>query len=109
MPYANNNGVKIYYQVEGSGPPLVWQHRLTDCLDTWYDIGYVKELKDSYRLILVDARAHGESDKPYEADNYRPATVLEYSMTSTHKGKTSRWRGLTRPACPVPGQGAKPE
>jgi len=23
MPYANNNGVKIYYEVEGQGPPLV--------------------------------------------------------------------------------------
>ena len=22
MPYANNNGVRIHYQVEGEGPPL---------------------------------------------------------------------------------------
>ena len=26
MPYANNNGVKIYYEVEGEGPPLVLAH-----------------------------------------------------------------------------------
>jgi pimeloyl-ACP methyl ester carboxylesterase len=28
MPYANNNGVKIHYEVEGERPPLVLAHAL---------------------------------------------------------------------------------
>ena len=26
MPYADNQGVRIYYEVEGEGPPLVLAH-----------------------------------------------------------------------------------
>ena len=32
MPYADNNGVRIHYEVEGNGPPLVLQHGGTGSL-----------------------------------------------------------------------------
>ncbi len=32
MPYANNHGIRIHYQVEGEGPPLVLQHGSTSSL-----------------------------------------------------------------------------
>jgi len=32
MPYANNQGVRIHYEVEGTGPPLVLQHGGIDCI-----------------------------------------------------------------------------
>jgi len=70
MPYAVNQGVRIHYQVEGDGQPLVLQHGFTDSLETWYDLGYVEALKQDYRLILIDARGHGASDKPHEPDAY---------------------------------------
>ena len=46
MPYANNNGVKIYYEVEGQGPPLVMAHGggISD-LDGWRRYGYTEALK----------------------------------------------------------------
>ena len=59
-----------HYRVEGDGQPLVLQHGFTDSLETWYDTGYVNELKRQYRLILIDARGHGASDKPREPDAY---------------------------------------
>jgi hypothetical protein len=34
MPYADNQGVRIHYQVEGDGPPLVMQHGFTDSIQT---------------------------------------------------------------------------
>jgi pimeloyl-ACP methyl ester carboxylesterase len=52
------------------GQPLVHQHGFTDSLETWYDLGYVEALKSHYRLILIDARGHGASDKPREPDAY---------------------------------------
>jgi pimeloyl-ACP methyl ester carboxylesterase len=34
-------------------------------------MGWVAALKDNYRLIVMDARGHGLSDKPHEPDAYR--------------------------------------
>ena len=70
MPYVDNSGVKIHYHVEGDGPPLVIQHGLTSSLQNWYAYGLVEELKKDYRLILVDARGHGKSDKPHDPESY---------------------------------------
>lgn len=74
MPYANNNGVRIHYETDGQGPPLVLQHGMTQTLRSWYDSGYVDGLKQDYRLILVDARGHGQSDKPHEPQAYELKT-----------------------------------
>ena len=70
MPYVNNAGVKIHYHVEGDGPPVVMQHGLTNSLETWYAYGFVEGLKNDYRLIMVDARGHGHSDKPHDPKDY---------------------------------------
>jgi len=70
MPYANNQGVRINYRVEGEGRPLVLQHGYTQNLEHWYQCGYVEALKANYRVVLVDARGHGGSDKPHEQAAY---------------------------------------
>ena len=70
MPYANNSGVRIHYEVEGEGPALVLQHGFGDSLESWYELGYVNALRPCYRLILLDARGHGASDKPHDRDAY---------------------------------------
>ena len=70
MPYANNTGVKIYYEVEGKGPPLVLAYGLTGGLNCWRAIGIVDLLRNDFQLILFDARGHGKSDKPHEVSDY---------------------------------------
>ena len=70
MPYATNQGFRIHYQVVGEGPPLVLQHGLFWNLKGWRRVGYVNALRTNYRLILMDARGHGESDKPHEDSAY---------------------------------------
>jgi pimeloyl-ACP methyl ester carboxylesterase len=72
MPYANNNGVKIYYEVGGQGPPVVMLHGATEHLDFWRRRPYVETLRDEYELILIDLRGHGRSDKPHEPSAYEP-------------------------------------
>ena len=71
MPYVSNQGVRIYYEVEGSGPPLVLAHGISGSLEDWREVGWVEALRDRYQLILVDARGHGRSDKPHDPDAYR--------------------------------------
>jgi pimeloyl-ACP methyl ester carboxylesterase len=70
MAYADNDGVRIHYQAEGNGPPLVLQHGYSDSLESWYDFGYVEQLKSERRVILIDARGHGASDKPHDTAKY---------------------------------------
>lgn len=71
MPYVSNQGVRIYYEVEGLGPPLVLAHGIGGSLEDWREVGWVEALKARYQLILVDARGHGQSDKPHDPDSYR--------------------------------------
>ena len=70
MPYARNGSVRIHYEVEGEGPALVLQHGFSESVIDWYESGYVNALKTDYRLILIDARGHGASDKPHDPDAY---------------------------------------
>jgi pimeloyl-ACP methyl ester carboxylesterase len=69
MPYANN-GVKIYYEVEGQGPPLVLAHGGMSDISGWRRYGYSDALRNDYRLVLFDARGHGQSDKPHSVSDY---------------------------------------
>jgi pimeloyl-ACP methyl ester carboxylesterase len=71
MPYSDNEGVSIRYEVEGEGPPLVLQHGLGLAIEQWHLGGYVEKLKNDYQLILIDARGHGASDKPHDPEAYR--------------------------------------
>jgi pimeloyl-ACP methyl ester carboxylesterase len=70
MPYASNQGVRIHYEIEGEGLPLVLVHGITGSLKWWYQCGYVDVLQKHYRLVLIDARGHGKSDKPHERAAY---------------------------------------
>ena len=74
--YVNNRGVHIYYEVEGEGPPLVMVHWASGSTMDWRLFGYVDALKDDYRLILIDMRGHGKSDKPHDPAAYDAATQV---------------------------------
>jgi pimeloyl-ACP methyl ester carboxylesterase len=67
MPYATNDGVRISYEREGTGPPiLLGRPGFSMALDDWRDFGFVDALRDDYELILMDPRGHGMSDKPHD-------------------------------------------
>ena len=70
MSYATNDGLRIHYEVAGSGDPLVLYHGLTGSGERWRDTGYVASLSDAHHLILIDARGHGGSDKPRDQAAY---------------------------------------
>lgn len=70
MPYASNQGAKIYYEIEGDGPPIVFGHGVMGNISMWSGYGYTDMLKEQYKLILVDTRGHGKSDKFYTHADY---------------------------------------
>ncbi|MFL5287909.1 MAG: alpha/beta fold hydrolase [Rhodopila sp.] len=49
------------------------QHGSAGSLEDWRECGYVEALKHANRLILIDARGHGESDKPHDVTAYEIA------------------------------------
>ena len=63
----STDGVRIHYEVEGRGAPLVLVHGFTGSGQDWRDFGYVEALRNECQLILIDTRGHGQSDKPHEA------------------------------------------
>lgn len=70
MPYVNNGSVRIHYEVEGDGSPLVLLYGITGSIETMRQSGYVAAFRDNYQLILVDARGHGSSNKPHNLEDY---------------------------------------
>ncbi len=70
MTFAFNMESKIHYHTEGKGPPMVLSHGFMMDLTCWYEFGYVDELKSKFTLLIIDARGHGESDKPHIVSEY---------------------------------------
>jgi pimeloyl-ACP methyl ester carboxylesterase len=67
MPEVTSGGVRISYDVVGQGRPLVLLHGWACDRSWWTEPGYVDELRSDHRLVNVDLRGHGASDKPHDA------------------------------------------
>ena len=68
----DSDGVKIRYFSDGQGDALVLIHGFSGSADTaWIRPGVFDALADSgFRVIALDNRGHGGSDKPHEPDAY---------------------------------------
>jgi pimeloyl-ACP methyl ester carboxylesterase len=62
MPYATHQGVRIYWEEHGSGPPVLLIMGLSFTHEMWYRI--LPGLARQYRVILLDNRGIGRSDVP---------------------------------------------
>ena len=62
MPYITRNGVKSYYEVSGEGYPLVLMH--ANPFDRRMFIYQVAHFSSFMKVINIDLRAYGYSDKP---------------------------------------------
>ncbi|MHA2399995.1 MAG: alpha/beta fold hydrolase [Promethearchaeota archaeon] len=73
MPYFDINGIKINYEIEGKGPNLVMIHGFASSIaSNWRGTNWINVLKEDNRLILMDCRGHGKSDKPLDPSQYGP-------------------------------------
>lgn len=77
-----SDGVRIHYQEAGEGVPVVLLHGYTSCCDaSWFADGMAKELARTHRVIGIDARGHGRSEKSHDPAKYdgdrMPRDVIE--------------------------------
>jgi pimeloyl-ACP methyl ester carboxylesterase len=62
--FFESNGVKIRYIIEGTGEPLVLLHGFAARAEMWEPL--FPALAKDFRVIAIDCRGHGTSDKPYD-------------------------------------------
>jgi pimeloyl-ACP methyl ester carboxylesterase len=74
MPKIDRDGVKIHYEVHGSGPPLILTHGYSSTSDMWG--GQVDALSKHHELVLWDMRGHGQSDYPEDPKAYSEALTV---------------------------------
>lgn len=62
MPAARINGVELYYELSGSGEPLVLVHGSWGDHHNWDPV--VSALAESFRVLAYDRRGHSASERP---------------------------------------------
>jgi pimeloyl-ACP methyl ester carboxylesterase len=79
------NGVKIAYFVQGKGEPVVLIHGwLSSAGINWALPGISSLLAEDYRVIALDVRGHGLSDKPTKEEAYGPELVEDVVRLLDH-------------------------
>ena len=87
MPYCENDGVRIYYEIEGNGPDLIMIHGFAANMRVnWKLAGITDALKGENRCIMMDCRGHGKSDKPTDPAMYGPKMVEDIVCLMEHLG-----------------------
>ena len=62
---------------EGADPVLCVHGFSSSCRDNWVDTGWVRDLtRQGFRVIGVDQRGHGASDKPHDPRAYTMSALL---------------------------------
>jgi pimeloyl-ACP methyl ester carboxylesterase len=74
MPKIDRDGVKIYYEVYGSGTPLLLTHGYSSTAAMWQ--GQIAALSKNHKLVLWDMRGHGQSDYPDDPKAYSEALTV---------------------------------
>ncbi len=110
--FFNSNGLRIHYVDRGMGEPIVLVHGLNNSIQDWVSGGVVANLSKDFRVIALDLRGHGFSEKPHDPKQYgremgldivrlldhlqiRKAHIIGYSMgaqitaqlLTTHAGR----------------------
>ncbi len=110
---AHINGIEMYYDVHGSGEPVLFVHGFPLSGRLWRSV--IDPLRERYRLVVPDLRGFGRSGVGVEAsiaryaddlvglldvlDEQRPVVVVGFSMGGYvafefHRRHQSRVRGL---------------
>ena len=69
--FSSFDGVKVWYQVKGGGKPVLLIHGFTGNGSSWKTKPvYDSLLASGFKVIIVDLRGNGQSDKPHTPEAY---------------------------------------
>jgi len=81
------NGVRLHYVEAGQGTPVILVHGLAcDHVANWMLPRVFQKLSKRYRVIALDNRGHGKSDKPYDPAQYGLELVDDVVRLMDHLG-----------------------
>ena len=76
MAYVDRDGIRIFYEAIGDGPPVLLTHGYSATSGMWAP--QRKSLSADHQLIVWDMRGHGQSDSPEDPAAYaEEATVAD--------------------------------
>ncbi len=74
--FCKSDGLDIYFETYGTGRPIILVHGWGSSIKgNWIDTGWVATLQPHRRVIALDVRGHGRSDKPHEQQLYSYAAM----------------------------------
>lgn len=69
--YYFSDGIKIFYKIYGEGKPMILAHGWgANTESNWEFTGWINKLKPYRKVISIDVRGHGKSEKPHESFVY---------------------------------------
>ncbi len=73
--FTTSDGVRLYYEDTGSGPPIVFCHEFAGDLRSWEP--QVRYFSHRFRVITFNARGYPPSDVPTDASKYGQWLAVE--------------------------------
>ena len=79
MQKFNSDGVDIAFDIWGEGPPILLIHGFASNMEVnWVATGWIKTLVAAgKRVIAIDNRGHGESEKLYDPELYSASIMAD--------------------------------
>jgi pimeloyl-ACP methyl ester carboxylesterase len=83
-----NDGLRIAYEIVGEGEPIVLVHGFaSDRAQNWRGPGWYAALTQAgRRVVALDCRGHGESDKPHDPEAYGDRMVDDIVKVMSEAG-----------------------
>ena len=75
MPHITRDGVQVFYEVQGSGDPVLLSHGYSATSQMW--AGQQDPLGSNYQLITWDMRGHGQTGSPEDQSQYSEAHTVD--------------------------------
>jgi pimeloyl-ACP methyl ester carboxylesterase len=83
--FTASDGVKIHYLEIGKGTPVVLVHGYTGSAHgNWFLNGVAEALAKNHRVVAIDCRGHGQSDKPHDSAKYGPQMAKDVLELMDH-------------------------
>lgn len=76
--FRTSDGVRIHYITQGKGTPVILIHGyMANAQNNWFINGIAAALARNHRVVAIDCRNHGKSDKPEPMARGRAGDVIE--------------------------------
>lgn len=83
--FTASDGVKIHYLEAGKGTPVVLVHGYSGSAEgNWFSNGVAEALAPNHRVVAIDCRGHGKSEKPKDPAKYGPQMAKDVLELMDH-------------------------